>query len=62
MKFTSLFEKYTKSHPGVNPKAITPKGPYPDIEQGVQADFTKLKPGGVKMAEVVAWESEKYGS
>ncbi|KAI9657372.1 MAG: hypothetical protein M1821_003053 [Bathelium mastoideum] len=60
--FKHIKENYTKSHPAVNPKAITPKGPYPDIEQGVESDFTKLRPGGVKSPEVVAWETRNHGS
>jgi glutathionyl-hydroquinone reductase len=32
-------------------------GPYPDIEEGVENDFGKIKPGGVKMPAVVAYEA-----
>ncbi|KAF2232202.1 hypothetical protein EV356DRAFT_505607 [Viridothelium virens] len=56
--FKHIKENYTKSHPQVNPKAITPRGPYPDIEQGIESDFKKLNPGGVQLPEVLAWESQ----
>ena len=38
----------------INPKGITPKGPYPDVEAGAptEDDWKDLKPGGVKMKEV----------
>lgn len=41
--------QYTKSHYDINPKAITPMGPIPDIESGVEADWSKVKPGGVHL-------------
>ena len=38
----------------INPKGITPMGPYPDVEDGVpnEVDWRSLKPGGVKKTEV----------
>lgn len=42
-------EQYTKSHADINPKAITPMGPIPDIESGVEKDWSKIKVGGVKL-------------
>jgi putative glutathione S-transferase len=44
-----IFPQYTKSHPNVNPKAITPMGPIPDIESGFEKDWSKVKKGGVKL-------------
>ncbi len=41
--------QYTKSHADINPKAITPLGPIPDIESGVKKDWSKIKTGGVKL-------------
>ena len=39
----------------INPKGITPMGPYPDVEAGApsEAEWKSLKPGGVKLKEVV---------
>lgn len=31
----------------INPKAITPLGPIPNIETGFEEDWSKLKKGGV---------------
>ena len=39
----------------INPKAITPLGPYPDVEPGAPDDdeWDTLKPIGVKQREVL---------
>lgn len=50
--------QYTKSHFDINPKAITPLGPWPDIEQDYEVDWTKIKPGGIHMPEVVEYEKK----
>jgi len=47
--FKHIKENYTKSHGDINPKAITPMGPIPDIESGVEKDWSKIKAGGVKL-------------
>ena len=49
-------ENYSKSHRDINPRAITPMGPWPDLEGGYESDWTKLEPGGVDMPEVLAAE------
>lgn len=49
MNVTDLNRKYTKSHGDINPKAITPMGPIPDIESGFEKDWSKIKAGGVKL-------------
>jgi putative glutathione S-transferase len=49
--------QYTKSHYDINPKAITPMGPFPDVEEGVQKDWSKLTVGGVKHPAVLEYES-----
>lgn len=49
--------QYTKSHQDINPKAITPMGPFPDIEEGVERDWTALRIGGVKHPAVLEYES-----
>lgn len=54
--FKHIKENYTKSHYDINPKAITPTGPYPDIEQGAELDYGKVRVGGVSMPEVLALE------
>jgi putative glutathione S-transferase len=47
--FTDDSIQYTKSMLHLNPKGITPMGPIPDIENGVQEDWSKLRLGGVDM-------------
>ncbi|PVH89060.1 glutathione S-transferas-like protein [Cadophora sp. DSE1049] len=49
--FRHIKENYTKSHPDVNPKGITPMGPIPHVEKGVEKDWSKLQPGGVELPE-----------
>lgn len=49
--------QYTKSHYDINPKAITPMGPFPDVEEGVQRDWSKLVVGGVKHPAVLEYEA-----
>lgn len=54
--FKHIKENYTKSHYDINPKAITPKGPYPDVEDGYELDLSQVRVGGVKMPEVVEYQ------
>ncbi|EXJ96355.1 glutathione S-transferase [Capronia coronata CBS 617.96] len=56
--FKHIKENYTKSHYDINPKAITPRGPYPDIEEGYEPDLGKVRVGGVAMPEVVELEKQ----
>jgi putative glutathione S-transferase len=53
--FRHIKENYTKSHYDINPKAITPLGPFPDVEEGYEVDFGKVPVGGVKLREVVEY-------
>ncbi|CAL5872760.1 uncharacterized protein PFLUO_LOCUS7027 [Penicillium psychrofluorescens] len=55
--FKHIKENYTKSHGDINPRAITPMGPFPDVEQGFESDWSKLSPGGVKHPAVLEYES-----
>ncbi|KAL2000536.1 hypothetical protein VTN02DRAFT_2957 [Thermoascus thermophilus] len=55
--FKHIKENYTKSHYDINPKAITPMGPFPDVEEGVETDLSKLRVGGVKLPAVVEYQS-----
>ncbi|KAJ3456272.1 hypothetical protein MRS44_016295 [Fusarium solani] len=57
---TLIMEKYTKSHYKINPLAITPLGPFPDVEEGVDLDFSKLKPGAIRHPAVCQREKELY--
>ena len=50
--FKHIKENYTKSHFDINPKAITPMGPWPNVEEGFTLETWKLPVGGVKMPEV----------
>lgn len=57
--FRHIKENYTKSMGGINPKAITPVGPWPDIE-GIEGevDGSKIRPGGVGKEDVVEYEKK----
>ncbi|KAK5123692.1 hypothetical protein LTR85_002328 [Meristemomyces frigidus] len=54
--FRHIKENYTKSHTDINPKSITPVGPWPDVEGGYEGDWGLLTPGGIGMMEVVEGE------
>lgn len=56
--FRHIKENYTKSHLDINPKMITPVGPWPSVEDGYEADWSRLKTGEVTMPEVLAWEEK----
>ncbi len=56
--FKHIKENYTKSHDDINPKHITPMGPYPDVEEGFEKDFSKLKPGAVRLNSVLEHEKK----
>ncbi|KAJ4374942.1 hypothetical protein N0V83_002020 [Neocucurbitaria cava] len=56
--FKHIKENYTKSHGDINPLAITPLGPYPDVEEGYASDWSKLKPGKVAHPLVLEAQSK----
>ncbi|TFB00630.1 Glutathione S-transferase omega-like 2 [Trichoderma ghanense] len=58
--FKHIKENYTKSHAKINPLAITPMGPFPDVEEGVNLDFTQIKPGSVRHPAVLEKQTELY--
>ncbi|KAK4907550.1 hypothetical protein LTR66_017632, partial [Elasticomyces elasticus] len=51
--FKHIKENYTKSHDDINPKHITPRGPWPGVEKGYEADWSKIEVGGIDMPEVL---------
>jgi putative glutathione S-transferase len=53
-------DKYTKSHTKINPLAITPLGPYPEVEEGVNLNFAEIKPGVVRHPIVLERQAELY--
>src|SRR5260221_11005612 len=59
--FKHIKENYTKSHGDINPKAITPRGPYPDIEKRWEEDISKVRVGGIEMTEVLELENKLNG-
>lgn len=59
--FKHIKDNYTKSHYDINPKAITPRGPYPDVEEGYEPDLSRVRVGGVAMPEVVELEKQLPG-
>ena len=48
-------DQYTKGMLDINPKGITPLGPYPDVEPGAPTsdEWKTLKSGGVQKREVI---------
>lgn len=59
--FRHVKENYTKTSDKINPLHITPMGPYPEIEEGVNLDFSSLKPGVMKHPAVLQRQKELYG-
>lgn len=57
----AYIEQYTKSHDKINPLAITPMGPYPDVEEGVDLNYQKLTPGIIIHPAVLERQKELYG-
>jgi glutathionyl-hydroquinone reductase len=53
--FEHMKDDYTKSHHDINPKAITPTWPVPNVEEGWEDDLRKLRAGGVKLKAVHDW-------
>ncbi|KAF2019777.1 hypothetical protein BU24DRAFT_365475 [Aaosphaeria arxii CBS 175.79] len=56
--FKHIKENYTKSHFDINPLAITPLGPYPEVEEGYEENWSTLKAGRVKHPLVLDTESK----
>ncbi|KAK1041015.1 hypothetical protein LTS16_009942 [Friedmanniomyces endolithicus] len=56
-EFRHIKENYTKSHSDINPKSITPMGPWPDVEEGFEKDWSRIRAGSINMPEVL--EAEK---
>lgn len=54
--FRHIKENYTKSHFDINPRAITPMGPWVEVETGYEADLRKVRIGGVGMPLVLELE------
>ena len=54
--FKHIKENYTKSHEDINPRGITPRGPWPDVEEGKGKSVSETRTGGVMMPEVIAAE------
>ena len=62
--FRHIKENYTKSHGDINPKGITPMGPYPDVEVMKDDEMekwkdTKLRAGECKLPAVLAFEEKE---
>ncbi|KAK4896203.1 hypothetical protein LTR27_005724 [Elasticomyces elasticus] len=58
--FRHIKENYTKSHYDVNPKSITPMGPWPNVEEGYEKDWSKFEARSIDMPEVLEAE-KKFG-
>ncbi|KAK5991870.1 Glutathione S-transferase omega-like 2 [Cladobotryum mycophilum] len=58
--FRHIKEGYTKTNDKINPLAITPMGPFPDVEEGVDLDFAKLKLGVIRHPAVLERQKELY--
>ena len=59
--FKHIKENYTKSHKDINPKGITPRGPWPDVEEGEGNSTRETRTGGVMMPEVLEAEEKLPG-
>ncbi|CAH0052048.1 unnamed protein product [Clonostachys solani] len=60
--FKHIKENYTKSHAKINPLAITPLGPYPDIQNlPVNLDFKGIKAGSIDHPLVLAHQKTLPG-
>ena len=60
--FKHIKESYTKNHPDINPKGITPMGPWPDVEEEpYERDLGKVRVGGVRHPKVVELEGQLPG-
>ena len=42
----------------INPKGIVARGPWPDVEEGYESDWGKLRPGRMDMPEVLEYEKK----
>ncbi|KAF1970949.1 hypothetical protein BU23DRAFT_581764 [Bimuria novae-zelandiae CBS 107.79] len=51
--FKHIKENYTKSHGDVNPLGITPLGPWPEVEEGYEEDWGKVRVGEVRHPKVL---------
>ncbi|KAK4561519.1 hypothetical protein LTR86_004837 [Recurvomyces mirabilis] len=56
--FRHIKDNYTKSHHDINPLAITPMGPWPNIDKDYESDWSKIEPGCIDMPEVLDWEKK----
>ncbi|KAI6352495.1 hypothetical protein MCOR25_009408 [Pyricularia grisea] len=59
--FRHIKENYTKSHEKINPLAITPMGPWPEVEEGYESDLSKIRVGSVRMPKVLELEENLVG-
>ena len=59
--FKHIKENYTKSHKDINPRGITPRGPWPDVEDGEGKSVNETRTGGVLMPEVLEAEKKLPG-
>lgn len=58
VNFKHIKENYTKSHYDINPRAITPRGPWPEVEKGFEKDWSKIEVSGVQMPEIVELQAK----
>lgn len=51
-------KQYTKSHKDINPLAITPMGPWPEVEEGYEEGWGGLREGEVRHPLVLEAEGK----
>ncbi|KAH7115840.1 glutathione S-transferase [Dendryphion nanum] len=51
--FKHIKENYTKSQVDINPLTITPLGPFPNVEEGYEEDWSKVRIGTVQHPAVL---------
>jgi glutathionyl-hydroquinone reductase len=49
--------QYTKAMTDINPNGITPIGPLPDIEEGFEPDFSKIRIGSIDLPAVLQYQA-----
>jgi glutathionyl-hydroquinone reductase len=54
--FRHIKDNYTKCHPDNNALGIVPLGPWPNIEEGYEQDWSKLRLGRITMPVVTEYE------
>ena len=58
--FRHIKDNYMKHMLDINPKGIVAKGPWPNVEEGYDLDWSKMQPGSIDMPEVLEYEKKLW--